>query len=124
MRRVFLAILLLLGVAGGALAQPFGVGQTPLNASNWNQTGPYPWNTNSCLTAAHLNTRAESPVGGRPPGNANGQGAGYGKWWLDNSVNPARMRMCIVAPPGKCSTSYNAAQWYEGAAIDAGQIDW
>src|ERR1700745_1555997 len=124
MRRLFLVIVLLLGAAGAALAQQFGVGQTPLNASNCNQTGPYPWNTSSCLNAADLNNQAEMSVGGRPPGNATGQGAGYGKWWLDNRVNPARMRMCIVAPPGKCSTTYNAAQWYEGGAIDAGQIDW
>lgn len=94
-------------------------------AQNCQHVGAYPWTSNACLDPADFNNLAELSIGPAPPQNAYGQGARKGKPWLDTSVAPAVIRLCVIAP-GNCSTSYVAAEWIDLTEVDfgAGLVDW
>lgn len=72
------------------------------------QLGGYPFSANGCLNSNDLNLSLELSQGPLPPQNASGQGARYGKLWLDTSIAPPTLRQCNVAT---CSKTYNSAEW-------------
>ena len=110
---------LVVGVTIATLAEP-------TSAQNCTPLGGYPFSQGACLQSSDLNNALEMSISPSPPQNAYGQGAHKGKLWLDLSVSPAMVRMCVIAAPNSCNTYYVANEWINWMPVNfnAGQVNW
>lgn len=74
------------------------------------ELGGYPFSALTCLHSADITAAFNLSPGPLPPQNAQGDGAGFGKPWLDTSTAPSTtLRVCKNA--SGCSTTYTSSDW-------------
>jgi hypothetical protein len=78
--------------------------------------GGYPFVQNGCLNANDLNQALSLSPNSIPPQNSLGQGAQYGKLWLDTSQSPPELRECRTL--AGCSIYFNPSDWLNWGTVD------
>jgi hypothetical protein len=78
--------------------------------------GGYPFVESGCLNATDLNNALNLSPNSIPPQNNLGQGAQYGKLWLDTSQIPPELRQCRIL--SGCGIYFNQNDWLNWGTID------